>query len=212
MCSVPACRLGRGGVAARAAEGGCPCCGADEGPECHQRVRAAVLRSAVSLLLATEQRRFAVQFEIDGTLINIMDTMTFPSGFTKREFVVRTDEMYPQEVKFELIKDKVALIDSYSVNEQVKVSFNIRGSLWQDKYFTNLQVCVCVCARARVRVYVCTCVFARVCRRPSHVCVPARHLAGGSAHRTRRVPVRGRRGKYSGWLLGRGSSLRRLRP
>jgi len=81
----------------------------------------------------------ASKFEIDGTLINIMDTMTFPSGFTKREFVVRTDEMYPQEVKFELIKDKVALIDSYSVNEQVKVSFNIRGSQWQDKYFTNLQ-------------------------------------------------------------------------
>ena len=45
-----------------------------------------------------------VQFEIEGTLINVMKPQSFPSGFVKREFVVRTDEMYPQEVKFELYK------------------------------------------------------------------------------------------------------------
>ena len=48
-----------------------------------------------------------MQYEIDGTLIEIMDAMTFPSGFVKREFVLRTDEMYPQEVKFELVKVQI---------------------------------------------------------------------------------------------------------
>lgn len=66
--------------------------------------------------------------------------MTFPSGFVKREFVVRTDEMYPQEVKFELYKDKISLIDSYKLNEQVRISFNIKGSQWEGRFFTNLQV------------------------------------------------------------------------
>ena len=50
------------------------------------------------------------QYEIDGTLIEIMDAMTFPSGFVKREFVLRTDEMYPQEVKFELVKVQILKI------------------------------------------------------------------------------------------------------
>ena len=50
-----------------------------------------------------------MQYEIDGTLIEIMDAMTFPSGFVKREFVLRTDEMYPQEVKFELVKVQILL-------------------------------------------------------------------------------------------------------
>lgn len=37
-----------------------------------------------------------VQFEIEGTLINVMKLESFPSGFVKRAFIVRTDEMYPQ--------------------------------------------------------------------------------------------------------------------
>jgi single-strand DNA-binding protein len=66
--------------------------------------------------------------------------MKFESGFTKREFVVSTEEMYPQDVKFELLKDKCSILDQYQVGDTVRVSFNIRGSLWQNKYFTNLQV------------------------------------------------------------------------
>ena len=70
----------------------------------------------------------------------IFDLMKFESGFTKREFVVTSEDMYPQDIKFELLKEKCGLLDSYNVGDGVKVSFNIRGSLWQGKYFTNLQV------------------------------------------------------------------------
>jgi hypothetical protein len=70
----------------------------------------------------------------------IFDQIKFESGFTKREFLVTSDDMYPQDIKFELLKDKCSLLDAYQVGDGVKVSFNIRGSTWQGKYFTNLQV------------------------------------------------------------------------
>ena len=47
-----------------------------------------------------------MQFELDGQLKVVYDVQTFASGFQKREFVVTTSEMYPQEIKFELVKDK----------------------------------------------------------------------------------------------------------
>lgn len=58
----------------------------------------------------------------------------------KKEFVVKTDETYPQMVKCELINDKINLLDSFSKGHSVEVSFNFRGREWQGKYFTNIQV------------------------------------------------------------------------
>ena len=68
-----------------------------------------------------------------------MDTQSFPSGFTKREFVITTgDENYPQDIKFELIKDKCAWLDKYSDGQDVTVSFDIRGNEYKGKYYVNL--------------------------------------------------------------------------
>jgi single-strand DNA-binding protein len=58
----------------------------------------------------------------------------------KKEFVVKTDETYPQMVKCELINDKINLLSSYVKGDAVDVSFNFRGREWQGKYFTNIQV------------------------------------------------------------------------
>lgn len=78
-------------------------------------------------------------FELTGKLKTVMETQTFSSGFTKREFVVTTDEQYPQDIKFELIKDKTSVIDSYKEGDTLKVSFNLRGNEYNGKYFVNLQ-------------------------------------------------------------------------
>ena len=77
--------------------------------------------------------------ELKGRVKLIMDTQTFDSGFTKREFVVTTEEQYPQDVKFECIKDKTALLDSYNVGDTINVHFNIRGNEYNGRYFVNLQ-------------------------------------------------------------------------
>ena len=77
--------------------------------------------------------------EISGKIKLINDTQTFESGFQKREFVVTTNEQYPQDIKLECIKDRVSLLDAYSTGDEVKVAFNLRGNEYNDRYFVNLQ-------------------------------------------------------------------------
>jgi single-strand DNA-binding protein len=78
-------------------------------------------------------------YHLSGRIKAIMDQVTFPSGFTKREFVVTTEDKFPQDIKLELIKDKCSLIDGYAANEEVTVSFNIRGNENNGRYYVNLQ-------------------------------------------------------------------------
>ena len=77
--------------------------------------------------------------ELQGTIKHIFETQEFDSGFKKREFVVTTDGDYPQDIKFEVIKDKVDILDKYSEGQRVDVSFDIRGNEYNGKYYNNLQ-------------------------------------------------------------------------
>ena len=77
--------------------------------------------------------------ELQGTIKLINDTQTFDSGFQKREFVVTTQEQYPQDIKFEFTKDKCGLLDKYPVGTSVNVAFNLRGNEYNGKYYVNLQ-------------------------------------------------------------------------
>jgi len=80
-----------------------------------------------------------MELKIKGKVKVIMDTETFDSGFSKKEFVITTDDKYPQEVKFELIKDQTSMMDSYTVGSSIEVSFNVRGNEYNGRYFVNLQ-------------------------------------------------------------------------
>lgn len=78
-------------------------------------------------------------YEASGNIKVIYDTQTFPSGFSKREFVVTTAAAkYPQDLKFELVKDKCGLLDQFSVDDFVQVSFDVRGNEYNGKYYVNL--------------------------------------------------------------------------
>ena len=78
-------------------------------------------------------------YEANGKIKLISDTQNFPSGFSKREFVVTTgDGKYPQDLKFEMVKDKCAILDNYKEGSDVKVSFDIRGNEYNGKYYVNL--------------------------------------------------------------------------
>jgi hypothetical protein len=76
---------------------------------------------------------------LSGTIKLIDPIQSFPSGFQKREFVITTAEQYPQDVKFEVVKDKCATLDKYAVGQSVAVSFNCRGNEFQGKYYVSLQ-------------------------------------------------------------------------
>ncbi len=79
-----------------------------------------------------------MSLSIQGKVHKIFDEQHISGSFKKREFVIETDEKYPQLVKFELVQDKTDLIDPFKVGTVVEVFFNLRGREWNDKYFTNL--------------------------------------------------------------------------
>lgn len=79
-----------------------------------------------------------MSYEMIGTIKQVNDLMTFPSGFSKREFVVTTPEQYPQDVVFETVKDKTSMLDSLQPGQEVTVHFDIRGREYNGKHFVNL--------------------------------------------------------------------------
>lgn len=78
-------------------------------------------------------------YEMTGKVTRILDAQTFSSGFTKREFIIQTDDKYPQSIKFECVKERLSLLDKVHDGDTVNVSFRIRGSEYNGKFFVNLQ-------------------------------------------------------------------------
>ncbi|MEG1479449.1 MAG: DUF3127 domain-containing protein [Kiritimatiellia bacterium] len=79
-------------------------------------------------------------YELEGSIKEIMETKTFPSGFCKREFVVTDeDDRYPQDIKLSMVKNYCALLDTVKPGDRVRVTFSLRGNLYQERYFTDLQ-------------------------------------------------------------------------
>lgn len=80
-----------------------------------------------------------MSYELTGKIKLIQDPQTFNSGFTKREMVVTVDDgKYPQEINLEFVQDKVSLLDSLQIGQEVTVSFDIRGREYNGRYFNNL--------------------------------------------------------------------------
>ena len=81
----------------------------------------------------------ANSFELTGTLKVLEDLQTFASGFTKREFVIEVpDGKYPQMVKFETVRDKIDQLNTLSIGDQLKVTFDIRGNEYNGRYYVSL--------------------------------------------------------------------------
>lgn len=78
-------------------------------------------------------------YEASGKIKVISEVQSFASGFTKREFVVTTaHDKFPQDLKFEVVKDKCSMLDSFKTGDEVQVNFDIRGNEYNGKYFVNL--------------------------------------------------------------------------
>ena len=86
-------------------------------------------------------------FEITGKIIDILPVNQVSDKFRKREFVIERKEtggtaLFIDYIKFQLVQDKCDLINESFMNEEVKVTFNIKGNKWERdgrvNYFTNL--------------------------------------------------------------------------
>lgn len=82
--------------------------------------------------------------EVKGKIKFIGSTQQVSEKFSKREIVVSTDEQYPQHISIEFNQDKCAILDKYSIGENVEVGINIKGREWtnpqgETKYFNSIQ-------------------------------------------------------------------------
>ena len=83
-------------------------------------------------------------FKLTGTVKLIKDTVQISEKFAKREFVINdASSMYPQDILFQSVQDKCSMLDGFNENDQVEVSFNLRGREWTSpqgevKYFNTL--------------------------------------------------------------------------
>jgi single-strand DNA-binding protein len=83
-------------------------------------------------------------YQLKGLIKRISDTQVISDRFSKREFVVETQDMYPQFVSFQATQDKCSLLDGFQTGDSVEVSFNLRGREWTSpqgelKYFNSLE-------------------------------------------------------------------------
>lgn len=82
--------------------------------------------------------------EVQGKIERLEAEQVISDKFKKREFVVTTDEQYPQSIALEFVNDKCNLLNSYALGDDVKVFINLRGRNWTNpegivKTFNTLQ-------------------------------------------------------------------------
>lgn len=82
--------------------------------------------------------------QLTGKLIVKNDTQVVSEKFSKREFVIETQDTYPQSIMFQLTQDKCALLDNAKVGDTLTVSYNLRGRGWtnpqgETKYFNTIE-------------------------------------------------------------------------
>ena len=85
-----------------------------------------------------------MSYTIQGKITEIKDEQLITASFKKREFVITTQEQYPQEVLLEFTQDKCDELNKANIGQEVKVEFNLRGRKWvnpegESKYFNTLQ-------------------------------------------------------------------------
>lgn len=73
--------------------------------------------------------------EIKGKVLLVGNTVAVSEKFKKRDLIVEYAEnpQYPEQIKFEAVQDKTALLDSVKPGDEINVLFNLRGRGWTDK-------------------------------------------------------------------------------
>lgn len=86
-----------------------------------------------------------MSYSVKGILKRVGNVETVgANNFTKRLFVIETQDQYPQILEFQLIKDRVDIIKVYKIGEEIEVHFNLKGREWTNntgeiKVFNTLE-------------------------------------------------------------------------
>lgn len=84
-----------------------------------------------------------MSLEVVGKIKLIRDTQVVSEKFQKREFVIETNDQYPQLLQIELQGNNCDIIDAYKVGQEISCSLNLRGREWTNpqgevKYFNTI--------------------------------------------------------------------------
>ncbi|HRH61262.1 MAG TPA: DUF3127 domain-containing protein [Chitinophagaceae bacterium] len=88
-----------------------------------------------------------MSFEITGKLTAVFNTVQKTETFKTREFVIeKTEDIGGRQItnyiKFQCLQERTSMPDRFSVGDEVKVMFNIKGTKWvkdgRENYITNL--------------------------------------------------------------------------
>src|ERR1043166_379713 len=88
-----------------------------------------------------------MSFEVTGKLVAKYDTVQRTETFKTREFVIEKTEDFngrtiSNYIKFQCVQDRTSMPDRFNIGDEVKVSFNIKGTKWmkdgRENYITNL--------------------------------------------------------------------------
>ena len=83
--------------------------------------------------------------EVKGTIKAIKPTQVISEKYKKREFVLTTEDKFPQDILFQLSQDNCDLVDTFKQGDKVALAYNLRGKEWvnpqgETKYFNTLEV------------------------------------------------------------------------
>lgn len=79
------------------------------------------------------------ELTLKGAVKLISEVKVISDKFSVREFVVTTpDSKYPQDIIFQTVNDKMAILDSIGAGQEVEVSFNLRGREFNGRYYNTL--------------------------------------------------------------------------
>lgn len=83
------------------------------------------------------------KYLIDGTITFIDQEKQISASFRKREFAIKSDEPFPQDILMELTQDNCSILDNLKIGDVIRVNFSLKGKKWtnkdgEDKYFNTM--------------------------------------------------------------------------
>ena len=82
-----------------------------------------------------------MSYSIKGELIQMeKQARAITDRFQVRQFVIKTADKYPQEIKFQLTNDRCDILDRFQKGQEINVEFDLKGNRSKEgKVFNNLE-------------------------------------------------------------------------
>lgn len=82
--------------------------------------------------------------DLTGTIVKIYAKKQISDKFALREFILKTNDEYPQELIIQVTQQRCELLDEIIEGEEVQVFINLRGRSWTNpegeiKYFNSIE-------------------------------------------------------------------------